>query len=570
MLIIVDIVLVFSAVLLSYYFNKAKRQSREIRDELQDILDSLEPIALKDSQGRLLRVNKAFADSYDVEFNDMLGRRTDDIDKGENAESSLDPVLDELKIADDHTVQRFTATGPMGKVVYDIEKYRLVNEEGQVSILEIRHNVTRLYRIQEVLQRQKDQLEQRSKDLFESNNELEEIRKTLEENLEEKEHEYSLAQEIQQGLLPLSLPEFKAFEFWSYYEPVSNVGGDLYDVIPLGAQRYGIFIGDVSGHGVPAAFVGALAKMSLMVHAESTLSPAELFTKMNADLVRVVTSGYYLTAFYGVLDLYDNTFTYTRASHPHPIVIHKDGTETLLDSKGLFLGAFKEGRYEENQIQLQAGDRLFFFTDGCYEMEAKQGGHLSYKHFRDSLIQSAHEPLSDVYQLSHNDLMKKVRKNWVVEDDQTFLILQMNKKPRSERLRYLIRFDEAKRIKRKRMYDQEGCVQFLTSFQEELELAYTHSLAENITDAVKEVVYNALEYGNQNDPSKAIVIAYQLLENQVKISVHDKGEGFDIDSVEAPKGPKERGYGLLIVKTYMDEVNYDRIARTFTLTKYIK
>lgn len=569
MIYLIDLMLISCAILLAFVFHRAKKQSREIRDELQDILDSLEPIALMDTQGKLLRVNQAYADSFDQSFTALLGNRPQDVKKGPNAESNLDPILDELKIADDHTVQRFSAFGPMGKVVYDVEKYKMVNSQGEQTTLEIRHNVTRLYRIQEVLQRQKDQLEERSQDLAKSNDALEEIKKTLEVNLEEKEHEYALAQEIQQGLLPLSLPAYKAFDFWSYYEPVSNVGGDLYDVIPLGSQRYGIFIGDVSGHGVPAAFVGALAKMSLMVHASTTNSPKVLFEKMNADLVRVVTSGYYLTAFYGVLDLYDNTFSYTRASHPHPIVFHKDGTESPLDSKGLFLGAFPDGRYEENKIQLQQGDRLFFFTDGCYEMEAKHGGHLGYKQFKDSLAKFQSDEINHIYSRTHKDIMKSVRKDWVVEDDQTFLILQINKKSRSQRLKYLIRFQNPEGIKRKRVYSKTDFGAFAFNFQQELEMKYSHSHSENIIEALKEVVYNSIEYGHKNDTSKAVVIAYQLLEKEVKIAVHDKGEGFDLEDVSAPTGPQDRGYGLLIVKTYMNEVEYDKVARTFTMTKYI-
>ena len=116
---------------------------------------------------------------------------------------------------------------------------------------------------------------------------------------------------------------------------------------------------------------------------------------------------------------FDNSFVFTRASHPHPIVVHADGSETPLDSKGLFLGAFSDGRYEENQIKLEPEDRVFFFTDGCYEMEAKRGGHLSYKHFRDSLMKFSRGELGQIYGSTQTDLMKRVRSGWENEDDQT-------------------------------------------------------------------------------------------------------------------------------------------------------
>lgn len=566
---IIDIMLVGCAIILAIVFDRARRHSRFIQNELQDILDSLEPIALKDAQGRLIRVNQSFADSYDRDFSDLLGYRTEDVGKGPNAESDLHPILDELRIADDHTVQRFSTYGPMGKVVYDVERYIMHHNSDQETYLEIRHNVTRLFRIQEVLQRQKDQLEERSRALFDSNQELVKIRQALEINLEEKEHEYELAREVQQGLLPLHFPEYKAFDFWSHYEPVSDVGGDLYDVIPLGAQKFGIFIGDVSGHGVPAAFVGALAKMSLMVHAEKTPSPKDLFRKMNSDLNKVITSGHYLTAFYGVLDLFDNSFVFTRASHPHPIVVHADGSETPLDSKGLFLGAFSDGRYEENQIKLEPEDRVFFFTDGCYEMEAKRGGHLSYKHFRDSLMKFSRGELGQIYGSTQTDLMKRVRSGWENEDDQTFLTLQINKMPRLGRLKYLLRFENASHIRRARFYNKETFSKFLDQFKEILEHQYNKTVSENVGEALKEVVFNAIEYGHKGMTHQAVVVAYQLLDSSVKLAVHDKGPGFDIEELSTPSSPQERGYGILIVKTYMDEVYYDQAVSTFTMTKFI-
>mgnify|MGYP006083816631 CR=1 FL=1 len=564
-----DILLIICAIVLIALFNRSKKQARDIRDELQSILDSLEPIVLLNPQGKILRANQAYADSFDREFNDIIGKKPEDITRGANAEGPMIAVLDELKVADDHTIQRYKAEGSLGQLIYDVEKYKMLDYQGSQTELEIRHNVTRLYRIQEVLQRQKNQLENRTQELFDSNNQLESIRTKLEENLEEKDHEFNMARDIQQGLLPLSLPSFQAFNFWSFYKPYSNVGGDLYDIIPLGNQKFGFFIGDVSGHGLAAAFVGALAKMSLTVHSKQTPHPDLLFEMMNSDLNQVISSGYYLTAFYGVLDLFDNSFTYTRASHPHPIVLQVDGGMESLDSKGLFLGAFDDGRYEKSRVYLKPGDRLFFFTDGCYEMESKSGDHLGYKQIRETIEKYGHRNIDEIYGLIQSELFKKVKKDWTVQDDQTFLILEINKKPRIERLKYLLRFESADSIQRTKLKNYDEMTELLIKFAPILRSKYGNGIGDGIAESIKEAVINAIIHGHQEDFTKSVIIAYQFLENEVRVSITDKGSGFNIDELERPANSSETGYGILLIKTYMDETFYDNGVKTFSMIKYL-
>ena len=101
-----DILLIICAIVLIALLNRSKKQARDIRDELQSILDSLEPIVLLNPQGKILRANQAYADSFDREFNDIIGKKPEDITRGANAEGPMVAVLDELKVADDHTIQR--------------------------------------------------------------------------------------------------------------------------------------------------------------------------------------------------------------------------------------------------------------------------------------------------------------------------------------------------------------------------------------------------------------------------------------------------------------------------------
>jgi phosphoserine phosphatase RsbU/P len=211
----------------------------------------------------------------------------------------------------------------------------------------------------------KDRLEKRNRDL----------QRTLElgtKQLELQEQEIQRAREIQQSLLPRSIPQLPRFEIDGVWQPANMVSGDYYDVLRLSDHRLGICIADVAGKGVSAALLMANVQAALRTYANDSVSPAAVCAKLNGLLHENLATGKFVTLLYGILDGESRTFRFCNAGHLDPILTSK-GSDQVLDHGGAVLGVFPSWKYEDTEIALQSGDRLLLFTDGITEAEDSRG-----------------------------------------------------------------------------------------------------------------------------------------------------------------------------------------------------
>jgi serine phosphatase RsbU (regulator of sigma subunit) len=195
------------------------------------------------------------------------------------------------------------------------------------------------------------------------------------------ELELDMAREVQKGLLPREIPRLPGVALAACYLPTGRVGGDLYDFAALDGEALGLFIADVAGHGLPAAFIAAMTKIIFDSYAPTTRSSAELLARINRQLAGNLAMGLYVTIFYGVYRLKDRLLTFTRAGHPKPILLRggSDVAESL-DTEGHVVGAFEEGEFGEAQVVLEPGDTLVLFTDGINECVSATGERYSSDH----------------------------------------------------------------------------------------------------------------------------------------------------------------------------------------------
>src|SRR5262249_24713806 len=148
------------------------------------------------------------------------------------------------------------------------------------------------------------------------------------------------------------------------------VSGDIYDVIRLGDDHVGLFLADAVGHGVPAALMTMVLRQSLqpleMRKSGSRIRPpGEVLTQLNQAMIeRQGGATRFATALYGVLDCRSRVLTLSGAGHPHPLRISSDGVCSELKTSGGLLGVFPDDTFAGIEVDLAAGDRLLFFTDG--------------------------------------------------------------------------------------------------------------------------------------------------------------------------------------------------------------
>ena len=176
---------------------------------------------------------------------------------------------------------------------------------------------------------------------------------------------------IQRTLLPDPLPTIPTLDIAAYYQTSHRAGGDYYDCIPLPDGKWGFLVADVSGHGPPAAVVGAMTFGLGHAYAGPPTPPSGLLTFLNEHLVRDYTSriGAFVTAFYGIYDPATRTMTYSSAGHNPPRLKRcTDGSIASLDrAQSLPLGITDEAVYTNAAHTFVPGDQIIFYTDGITE-----------------------------------------------------------------------------------------------------------------------------------------------------------------------------------------------------------
>ena len=185
----------------------------------------------------------------------------------------------------------------------------------------------------------------------------------------ERSHEAELAQahEIQRHLLPQETPQLAGFQIACAWQPAQQVSGDYFDVLPLGNERLGVCIADVSGKGITAALLMANLQASVKAFAHAIDSPAELCAKLNSVLCETVAPGKFVTLFYGTIDAKQRKLRYENAGHCLPLLVHGDGTILMPASYSGVMGLFSHWTFQESELQLASKDCLVLMTDGVLE-----------------------------------------------------------------------------------------------------------------------------------------------------------------------------------------------------------
>ena len=174
------------------------------------------------------------------------------------------------------------------------------------------------------------------------------------------------AEGLQRSLLPV-LPVLPELDLASAYRPAggTEVGGDFFDAVDLGAGRVAVCIGDVMGRGVRAAAVMGQLRTAVRAYARLDVPPGRLLGQLNG-LVDELADAQLATCFYGVLDVAAGTLTYASAGHLAPLLRREGAASVLAGPVGAPLGCDARP-YAEAVVRVQPGDLLCLFTDGLVE-----------------------------------------------------------------------------------------------------------------------------------------------------------------------------------------------------------
>ncbi len=198
---------------------------------------------------------------------------------------------------------------------------------------------------------------------------LENIR-LFEETLEKQrlEEELKIASEIQQGLLPKSLPIIPRYQIAAQTIASKQVGGDYFDVVKLDDHRYLHVIADVSGKGTPAALLMSNLQATIRALAPLDITISDATARVNDLIYDNTSADKFITFFWAILNTKDNTLKYVNAGHNPPFYLKADGSVHRLEKGGMILGVLRSVvTYEHEIIPLASGDTIVTFTDGITE-----------------------------------------------------------------------------------------------------------------------------------------------------------------------------------------------------------
>lgn len=186
--------------------------------------------------------------------------------------------------------------------------------------------------------------------------------------IQESEKEKERALRVMTEVLPTSTPQIRDLNIATKYIPFDRVGGDFFQFFPISDHQIGVFVADISGHGLSAALLAMMAHSILGTFDNLVYtSPSVLLSGLNTFLYNKM-AGNFLTAFYGCIDTKKNEICFANAGHPHPY-IHTKGDSQIrkVAARGKLIGVVPQLVYEEETHPFQPGDKLVLFTDGLLE-----------------------------------------------------------------------------------------------------------------------------------------------------------------------------------------------------------
>jgi sigma-B regulation protein RsbU (phosphoserine phosphatase) len=182
------------------------------------------------------------------------------------------------------------------------------------------------------------------------------------------------AARMQRLILPPQLPEPPGVRFAASYQTSRHAGGDYYDVLPLPGGGYGVMVADVSGHGAPAAIVMAMIRAALHSHPAVHADPAAVLQTLNEHFQYLWDTEMFATAIYATVDAERRALRIACAGHPPPLLVRPgQAVQPLVVDAVPPLLMMPFDRVPISSVDLRAGDRVLFYTDGVTERLDAQG-----------------------------------------------------------------------------------------------------------------------------------------------------------------------------------------------------
>ncbi len=367
-------------------------------------------------------------------------------------------------------------------------------------------------------------------------------------------NELNVARNIQLAMLPKTFPPFpdrKDVDIFAQLTPAREVGGDYYDFF-IRDEKLFFCIGDVSGKGVPAALVMAVARSVFRMLTERESAPDRIITQMNDSMARENDYCMFITLFIGVLDLPTGRLRYCNAGHKAP----------LLDSKpipilpNLPVGVMMGHKFVAQETMIDSGSTLFLYTDGLTEAENAEhalfGEQRMYDVYAESIAQHDN-PTALIGRMEQ--AVRSFANGTDQSDDLTMIALRYTRQQFSARIQQSLTLPcDVSQTPRLSEWVEGIC--------EQLEFSPSATMQTNL--AIEEAVVNVMNYAYPKGVAGEVRIDAEANDKRLKVTITDSGQPFDPTTrgqVDTSLDADERaigGLGIHLIRRYMDSINYER------------
>ena len=425
---------------------------------------------------------------------------------------------------------------------------------------EIRALQVELSQSQRIIQQLREELSEQRRNATDGETSMSSVARLTQEldrNMGAIEQQHEVARELQSLFMPPILPECDGVRFAVKYKPSSKSGGELYDVFDMGNSCVGILVADIAGHGLSATLASAVTKMAFDTFRQNEYSPKAIMEKANRQIIGHTHESHFITAFLGVLDLETRRMKFVNACHPCPIVCSGKRFD-LLDAPGLCCGMFDEPRYEEGEAQLEVGDHVLFYTRGLVTSANAQGEAYENARLFERVRSSGEVEIGALLDLVTKDFFAHVGSEFPTED---LILVGLETLPREAVEERIVIPSDPQQLSR-----IESAVLARLEAENYGERTYF-----GVRLALEEAIVNAIKHGNRMDKAKKVTVIHSVNQERCIISVKDQGCGFDPDDVPDPTADeniaKTSGRGLMLMRAYMDDVQYSEQGTKVTMTK---
>lgn len=353
------------------------------------------------------------------------------------------------------------------------------------------------------------------------------------------ETELNAAKLIQTSILPqLHFNGKKSISLSSMMVPAKEVGGDFYDFFELESGKIAVMIADVSGKGIPAALFMMHAHSIIKNNIILTNSPAEALSKSNLQLLENNDSCMFVTVFVATLDLKSGIFTYANAGH-NPPLINNESLEYLNVKKQPVLGIIPT-TYEDSEVVLSDGAVVFLYTDGVTEAMNDAGEEYGTDRLLNLLKTSSVMDMKELVDLVNSEVNSFSKQP---HDDVTMVALEYT----------------GSSTKISMPAEKESLITLQDLISETLKTGDA-KLKSAILVAVEEVFINIVSYAYPD--SKGMICVEFAADDEFIIQFKDRGTPFNPLKADDPdpslplEKRSEGGYGIYMIKSFMDSVSY--------------